>query len=73
MYIHLNFYDLKLPLLPCLNSTFRRTLRALTQLYEQVFSPLGLSSTQFTVLILTSYMIIRANENATRTQEPLTR
>jgi DNA-binding MarR family transcriptional regulator len=40
----------KLPSLPCLCSSFRRTSRALTQLYEQVFRPLGLSSTQFTVL-----------------------
>jgi len=39
-----------LPVLPCLCSSFRRTSRALTQLYEQVLNPLGLRVTQFTIL-----------------------
>ena len=42
--------DSKLPTLPCLCSSFRRTSRALTQLYEQSLRAVGLSSTQFTVL-----------------------
>lgn len=42
--------DSNLPTLPCLCSSFRRTSRALTQLYEQSLRPIGLSSTQFTVL-----------------------
>ncbi len=39
-----------LPILPCLCSSFRRTARALTQLYEDAFRPLGLRATQFTIL-----------------------
>src|SRR5258706_7543917 len=39
-----------LPVLPCLCSSFRRTARALTQLYEQALRPLGLRATQFTIL-----------------------
>lgn len=39
-----------LPVLPCLCSNFRRTSRALTQLYETAVRPLGLRVTQFTVL-----------------------
>ena len=39
-----------LPVLPCLCGSFRRTSRALTQLYDQAFRPLGLRATQFTVL-----------------------
>jgi DNA-binding MarR family transcriptional regulator len=31
-------------------ASFRRTSRALTQLYEQAFRPLGLRATQFTIL-----------------------
>jgi DNA-binding MarR family transcriptional regulator len=31
-------------------SSFRRTARALTQLYEEAFRPLGLRATQFTIL-----------------------
>jgi len=38
------------PVLPCLCSSFRRTSRALTQLYEQALRPLGLRATQFTIL-----------------------
>jgi DNA-binding MarR family transcriptional regulator len=39
-----------LPKLPCLCGNFRRTSRALTQLYEKAFRPLGLRGTQFTIL-----------------------
>ena len=39
-----------LPALPCLCSTLRRSSRALTQLYEQALRPLGLRSSQFTIL-----------------------
>ncbi len=39
-----------LPILPCMCSSFRRTARALTQLYEDAFRPLGLRATQFTIL-----------------------
>jgi DNA-binding MarR family transcriptional regulator len=36
--------------LPCLCANFRRTARALTQLYEEALRPLGLRGTQFTIL-----------------------
>ena len=39
-----------LPMLPCMCSNFRRTTRALTQLYEQALRPVGLRATQFTIL-----------------------
>jgi len=39
-----------LPNLPCLCSSFRRTTRALSQLYEEAMRPLGLKATQFTIL-----------------------
>jgi DNA-binding MarR family transcriptional regulator len=39
-----------LPVLPCMCGSFRRTSRALTQLYEQTLRPLGLRATQLTVL-----------------------
>ncbi len=39
-----------LPILPCMCSSFRRTARALTQLYEEAFRSLGLRATQFTIL-----------------------
>jgi DNA-binding MarR family transcriptional regulator len=39
-----------LPALPCMCASFRRTSRALTQLYEQALHPLGLRATQFTIL-----------------------
>lgn len=41
------------PLLPemaCMCGNFRRTSRALTQLYEQALRPLGLRASQFTIL-----------------------
>jgi DNA-binding MarR family transcriptional regulator len=39
-----------LPVLPCMCGNFRRTSRALTQLYESALRPLGLSATQMTIL-----------------------
>jgi DNA-binding MarR family transcriptional regulator len=39
-----------LPMLPCLCGSFRRTSRALTQLYEEALRPLRLRATQFTIL-----------------------
>jgi DNA-binding MarR family transcriptional regulator len=39
-----------LPSLDCMCGGFRRTARALTQLYEQTFRPLGLRASQFTIL-----------------------
>jgi DNA-binding MarR family transcriptional regulator len=38
------------PILPCMCGNFRRTARALTQLYENAIRPLGLRTTQFTIL-----------------------
>jgi len=40
----------KLPSLDCLCATFRRTGRALTQVYETALRPFGLRVTQFTIL-----------------------
>jgi DNA-binding MarR family transcriptional regulator len=40
----------QIPNLPCLDSTVRRASRALTQMYEQAIRPLGLRSSQFTIL-----------------------
>lgn len=39
-----------LPVLPCMCGNFRRTSRALTQLYDHALRPLGLRATQFTIL-----------------------
>jgi DNA-binding MarR family transcriptional regulator len=39
-----------LPALPCMCANFRRTSRALTQLYETALRPLELRATQFTIL-----------------------
>ncbi len=39
-----------LPALPCLCANLRRAARTLTQLYEQQLRPLGLRSTQMTIL-----------------------
>src|SRR5260370_33892153 len=40
----------RLPELPCMCGNFRRTSRALTQLYEEALRPLGLRATQMTIL-----------------------
>jgi DNA-binding MarR family transcriptional regulator len=51
MYMHLfGMSQSPLPVLPCMCGSFRRTSRALTQLYEAALRPLGLRSTQFTIL-----------------------
>ena len=39
-----------LPELPCMCGSFRRTARALTQVYEEALRPLGLRATQWTIL-----------------------
>jgi DNA-binding MarR family transcriptional regulator len=39
-----------IPDLPCMCGSFRRTSRALTQLYEDVLRPVGLRATQLTIL-----------------------
>ena len=36
--------------LPCMCASFRRAARALTQLYDDALRPLGLRTTQFTIL-----------------------
>ena len=40
----------RIPKLPCTCGNFRRTSRALPQLYENALRPLGLRATQFTIL-----------------------
>src|SRR6202166_735641 len=51
MYMHLfGMSQSPLPVLPCMCGSFRRTSRALTQLYETALRPLGLRATQFTIL-----------------------
>jgi DNA-binding MarR family transcriptional regulator len=42
--------NFRTPKLPCMCGSFRRTSRALTQLYENALRPLGLRATQFTIL-----------------------
>src|SRR5580692_12407018 len=39
-----------IPELPCMCGSFRRTARALTQMYERALRPSGLRSTQLTIL-----------------------
>jgi DNA-binding MarR family transcriptional regulator len=50
MYMHLWGMSALLPALPCMCSSFRRTSRALSQLYEKALRPLGLRAPQFTIL-----------------------
>jgi DNA-binding MarR family transcriptional regulator len=53
MYMHLCGMETppkSLPNLPCLCATFRRTARALSQLYDDALRPLKLRTTQFTIL-----------------------
>jgi DNA-binding MarR family transcriptional regulator len=40
----------QVPELPCMCASFRRAARALTQLYDDALRPLGLRTTQFTIL-----------------------
>ena len=44
-----------LPVLPCMCGSFRRSSRALTQLYEEALRPLGLRATQLTILQVLSH------------------
>ncbi len=39
-----------IPDLPCMCASFRRASRALTQMYDEALRPLGLRTTQFTIL-----------------------
>jgi DNA-binding MarR family transcriptional regulator len=48
--IYLDMSRSPLPVLPCMCGSFRRTARALTQLYETALRPLGLRATQLTIL-----------------------
>lgn len=48
--IYLDMKQSAFPALSCMCGSFRRASRALTQLYEQAFRPLGLRATQFTIL-----------------------
>jgi DNA-binding MarR family transcriptional regulator len=41
---------LSIPELPCVCAGFRRTARALTQVYEEALRPVGLRATQMTIL-----------------------
>jgi DNA-binding MarR family transcriptional regulator len=51
MYMHpFGMSQSPLPVLPCMCGSFRRTSRALTQLYEAALRPLGLRATQLTIL-----------------------
>jgi DNA-binding MarR family transcriptional regulator len=51
MYMHLSSMNQSsMPALDCLCASFRRSARALTQHYGQAIRPLGLTSTQFTLL-----------------------
>jgi len=40
----------QVPELPCMCASFRRTARALTQVYDEALRSLGLRTTQFTIL-----------------------
>lgn len=49
----MHLYDMNesiMPTLPCLCANVRRTSRALTHLYDKSLRPLGLQTTQFTIL-----------------------
>lgn len=51
MYIHqLAVTPSSPPALSCMCASLRRAARAVNQLYEEAFRPLGLSTTQFTIL-----------------------
>ena len=50
IYIYLVMSRSSIPELPCLCASFRRTARALTQMYEEALRPLGLRATQWTIL-----------------------
>jgi DNA-binding MarR family transcriptional regulator len=46
--------EIPIPALPCLCSSFRRTARALTQHYEEAVRSLGVTTSQFTILLVLS-------------------
>lgn len=46
--------QIAIPNLPCMCSNFRRTSRALTQFYEKELRPVGLRTSQFTILLVLS-------------------
>jgi DNA-binding MarR family transcriptional regulator len=48
--IYMSMKETSLPTLPCMCANFRRSSRALTQLYEAALRPLGLRATQLTIL-----------------------
>ena len=48
--IHLHVSNPSIPILPCMCASFRRASRALSQLYDDALRPLGLRSTQFSIL-----------------------
>jgi DNA-binding MarR family transcriptional regulator len=54
MYMHLSgmseIQNTNPPMLPCLCGSMRRTVRALTQLYEKALAPTELTATQMTIL-----------------------
>jgi DNA-binding MarR family transcriptional regulator len=50
IYIYHDMEHSRLPKLLCMCANFRRTSRALTQLYEHALRPLGLRATQFTIM-----------------------
>jgi len=50
--------QLFIPELPCMCGSFRRTARALTQVYDEALRPLGLRATQLTIL----QVLVRAGE-----------
>ncbi len=51
MYMHLfGMSEPFLPILPCMCGNFRRTSRALTQLYEDALRPFAMRATQLTIL-----------------------
>src|SRR5260370_24378475 len=53
LYVYASSVNMKAasrPVLPCLCASLRRTTRTLTHLYEEALRPLGLRSSQFTIL-----------------------
>jgi len=50
IYILFRMSQSQLPNLPCMCSSFRRTARALSQVYEEALRPTGLRITQLTIL-----------------------
>jgi DNA-binding MarR family transcriptional regulator len=53
--IYLGMSRPSIPKLPCICANFRRSSRALTQVYEQALRHLGIRATQFTILQALSF------------------